>query len=81
MKEIIIEVPDNFVCTNDEVIRCRNCKWWRQDSIQHNVNDGGEWDDAYCERLCDIDRWGDIFDVYKRTPSDFYCAAAERISK
>ena len=46
MKEIIIEIPDNFVCTNDEVIRCRNCKWWRQDSIQHNVNDGGEWDDA-----------------------------------
>lgn len=30
MKEIIIEVPDKFVCTNDEVIRCKDCKHYNK---------------------------------------------------
>lgn len=59
-----------YVC----VRRCKDCMYWRKDTLQHQSNDFDEWDAAECEVLAQRDPYNEI-DHY--VAEDFFCAYAD----
>ena len=57
-----------------ELVRCKDCLYWQQNTVRQNSNDAGWWNEALCERHT----------IYGNEPheawtdADWYCADGER---
>lgn len=57
-----------------ELVRCKDCLYWQQNTVRQNSNDAGWWNEALCERHT----------IYGNEPheawtdADWFCGDGER---
>ena len=71
-KEIIVRVPSVYPHEGQELIRCKDCKYWMPHSQLGFDEDNEEYHD-YCRRLVPDDEYY----AFTRNADDF-CSRAER---
>lgn len=63
-------------CNMQELIRCKDCKHWDEETAQTNTDFGLRT--AVCILLKDIDTWGEYPESCFRTEGNWFCADGER---
>jgi len=71
---IMLKEFANAPVTVQELVRCKDCLYWQQNTVRQNSNDAGWWNEALCERHT----------IYGNEPheawtsADWFCADGER---